>query len=266
MPFPEVKRVIYKKNPLDQVICQLRFPPILRIDAEIPANFQEKIRKDYPNFNETSESLSNFIEFPQDLRNRISSGLLQQMNQPSFKNYEFMSEDGIWKINLMRNFIALSTKKYLRWEEFKNKFQIPFNAFLEIYSPAYFSRIGLRYIDIIKRSILNLSDVSWKDLLQPYILGILGSPQVGENVREFETMHEINLDDKVSSVKIVNRFFNDENSDEIFYVIDSDFYSLNKIEIESAINKLDYFNNRSSRLIQWCIKEQLHKAMEPQDI
>jgi len=33
MPFPEVKRVIYEHNPLDKVICQLRFPPILRIEC-----------------------------------------------------------------------------------------------------------------------------------------------------------------------------------------------------------------------------------------
>ena len=52
MPFPEVKRVIYKKNPLDRVICQLRFAPILKIDAEIPADFQEMIRADFPNYSE----------------------------------------------------------------------------------------------------------------------------------------------------------------------------------------------------------------------
>lgn len=55
MPFPEVKRVIYKKNPLHQVICQLRFPPILKVDAEIPSIFQEKIRGEFPNFKETTE-------------------------------------------------------------------------------------------------------------------------------------------------------------------------------------------------------------------
>ena len=54
MPFPEVERVIYARNPLDQVVCQLRFPPILKIDAEIPAGFQDRVREDYPNFSETS--------------------------------------------------------------------------------------------------------------------------------------------------------------------------------------------------------------------
>ena len=53
MPFPETsQKIIYKKNPLDRVICQLRFPPILKIDTELPDKFQESIRNDFPEFQE----------------------------------------------------------------------------------------------------------------------------------------------------------------------------------------------------------------------
>ena len=37
-------RCIYRRSPLIEVICQLRFPAILRIDAQAPAQFQEAIR------------------------------------------------------------------------------------------------------------------------------------------------------------------------------------------------------------------------------
>lgn len=50
MPFPESKRVFYVKNPLAEVICQLRFPAILRIGAESPHEFQERIRDHLPLF------------------------------------------------------------------------------------------------------------------------------------------------------------------------------------------------------------------------
>lgn len=50
--FPETPRVIYAKNPLFEVICQLRFPAILKIDSEIPAGFQEKLRASFPLFRE----------------------------------------------------------------------------------------------------------------------------------------------------------------------------------------------------------------------
>jgi uncharacterized protein (TIGR04255 family) len=50
--FPEAPRVIFRKKPSEEVICQLRFPTILRISAEPPATFQERIRLHYPTFQE----------------------------------------------------------------------------------------------------------------------------------------------------------------------------------------------------------------------
>src|SRR6266852_706318 len=47
-PFPEFTRVIYQRNPLVEVVCQLRFSPILRIDTDPPAEFQDRIRSAFP--------------------------------------------------------------------------------------------------------------------------------------------------------------------------------------------------------------------------
>ena len=55
MSFPDTPRVIYNKNPLAEVICQLRFPSILLIDAGLPAGFQERIRAMYPLFADRGE-------------------------------------------------------------------------------------------------------------------------------------------------------------------------------------------------------------------
>ncbi|HQU44113.1 MAG TPA: TIGR04255 family protein, partial [Pirellulales bacterium] len=72
MPLPEFPRVIYGKNPLEVVICQLRFPPILRIGAELPAEFQERIRKDYPEFRDRSAALGMPAQFAQSLPIELS--------------------------------------------------------------------------------------------------------------------------------------------------------------------------------------------------
>jgi uncharacterized protein (TIGR04255 family) len=264
MPFPEVKRVIYRKNPLDQVVCQLRFPPILKIDAGIPADFQERIRRDFPNYSETSEWK---VEFSPKIKGQIPQEVLTQILQSSRgKNYEFSSEDGFWKINLTRTFIALTANKYERWEKFKEKLAIPFNAFIEIYSPDHFSRIGLRYIDVIRRSILNLNGVNWTELLQPYILGILSVPEMVNVVHKCENRYEIGLSDGESIVRIITSFVEAADNGEICYMIDSDFYNTNKTRLDDTMKKLDYFNMRASRLIQWCITNRLHQTMEPQTL
>lgn len=264
MLFPKVKRVVYKKNPLDQVICQLRFPPILKIDADIPAEFQDRVRKEFPNYSETTERR---VEPSPRIKGQIPPELLSQLLQStSTKNYEFSSEDGYWKINLTRTFVALTANKYERWERFKGKLEIPLRALIEIYSPAHFSRIGLRYIDVIKRSALGLDGVSWTDLLQPYILGILDAPEISDFVQNSESRYEIGLSDGESTVRMITKLVEAADNSEICYMIDSDFFNTKKTPINDTMDRLDYFNKRASRLIQWCITDRLNKSMEPQNL
>src|SRR5688572_28624795 len=102
MPFPEARRSLYKNNPIELVVCQLRFPPILRIDAELPVAFQDKVRTTFPDFGESSEFR---IDVPTGVGDQIPPEILRQVIQSSaIKNYEFTSADGQWKINLTRTF------------------------------------------------------------------------------------------------------------------------------------------------------------------
>lgn len=263
MPFPEVERVLYKKNPLDQVICQLRFPPILKIDAVVPADFQDAVRRHFPNFSETAWNL----EFPRSMRGLVPPEVVGQSLRASMgKNYEFSSEDSCWKINLTRRFVALTTKKYERWEAYKEKLQIPLQALIDVYSPGHFGRIGLRYIDVIRRSVLGLDNVPWSELLQPHISGIIGSQEMSDKIKNLENQCEIGLSDGESEVRISSKLVENSNPAETCYMIDSDFYSAHKIEIASTLAKLDYFNERARRLLRWCITQPLHQAMEPQSL
>lgn len=264
MPFPEQPRIIFRKNPLDQVICQLRFPTILKIDTDVPADFQEKVKDNFPNFSESTEIN---IEIPLKEKTSVPSELLQDViKTPGHKNYEFKSNDGLWKVNLTRSFIALSTNKYERWEKFKNKLNIALNAFISVYSPPHFSRIGLRYIDVVKRSRLNLNDTDWRELLNPFVLGLLASEEIVSSVINFENKYELNLPDNESRVRVITKFVRLADSSEVCYMIDSDFYNSQKNTIENASVKLDFLNNLGSRLIQWYITDKLFKAMEPEEI
>jgi uncharacterized protein (TIGR04255 family) len=263
MPFPERRRVLYRKNPLDKVICQLRFPAVLRIETEIPAEFQERIRRDFPNFIEKSEFK---VEMPIITPGQGASEYPIQLSPKPSKNYEFSTESGDWTFNLTRSFIALTSSNYTRWEQFKEKLSHPLKAFLEIYSPEYFPRIGLRYIDIFKRSKLGLDNESWNELLQPYVLGMLSTETVGKNIEGYESKNEIKLEDGTSVVRIITSLIQDTETGEICFLIDSDFFTTTKIRIDEALSRLDYFNTRGSRLIQWCITNKLHEAMEPQNL
>lgn len=263
MPFPIVNRVIYKKNPLTQVICQLRFPTILKIETKIPAEFQNEIRKDLPIYEETLEWP---VDIPKEMAGNVSAELLKSPSFTANKNYGFYSENGNWRINLTRNFIALTNEKYEKWEVFRDFLFNIINKFNIIYSPGNFTRVGLRYIDVIKRSSLGLENVDWTELLQPYTLGILATTDVGKSIKNYESGYEILLEDERSRVRMLFKLVEQLETREKCFMIDSDFSNSEKSDLESAKQKLDYFNKRASRLIQWVITEKLHNAMEPSEI
>lgn len=263
MLFPDAKRVIFHKNPLDEAICQFRFPQNLSIETEVPSKFQDLIKDDYPLFNEKVEIQVKFSESPDT---KISEMVDFQPSSIKNKNYEFISADEKWKINLTSGFLSLSTIDYSRWEYFSEHLKKPFTALLSIYNPQFFTRIGLRYRDIIRRSKLGLEANPWDELLQPYILGLLMAPNIKDAARNINHISEINLDQE-SIVRIASGLLHDLETKEEDFIIDSDFFTTNRnIETGKALDILNFFNSQGTRLVQWCILKKLYDAMDPEII
>jgi len=263
MPFPESERVIYAKNPLEQVICQLRFPAILRIETEIPVEFQEKIRHSYPIFREKTEVP---VILPPELAEQIPQEVVRSL-RPHNKAYDFQSADENWVVSLTNNFLALTSNNYMRWEEFQEHLLIAFDALKEVYSPAFFSRIGLRYQNVIRKSDLGLEDFTWPTLLNPYIVGELASPEISNLISEIAHIILMKLDEGHSQVRIRHGFARDNNTGKIVgYIIDNDFFTEQKTEINNAINILTNFNRQNRQLFRWFIKDRLHDAMGPKPV
>jgi uncharacterized protein (TIGR04255 family) len=261
MPFPESKRVIYAKNPLEKVICQLRFPPILKIDTVAPAEFQERIRKSYPILRERVEAP---VVIPQEIVQQMPGGAPNSLFGVSNRIYDFASVNGQWTTSLAKDFIALTSEKYERWELFREQLEASFNALSEEYSPLFFTRIGLRYRNIIRKSALDIENVEWSELLQSYIAGELASPEKDIKDAIKGTLHNvlINLENQ-SQVRIVHGLVHDEDKNEDCYLIDSDFFTNERTEANDVLSTLNHFNRQNGHLFRWCITDRLHNAMEP---
>lgn len=257
MPFPEARREIYENNVLQEVLCQLRFPTILRIDSEVPARFQDAIRSEYP-------------LFKQQAAPALPVDMVQAMQQLNVNfdigppGYNFLTEDKRWTLGITRDFITLSTKRYERWEEFKGHLGRPLQALVEVYAPAFFSRIGLRYRNLIQRSKLNLSEnTPWSELLEPQILGMLGSKEITEEINTYGQDVLLSLSDQRGQLHIQHGLAKVRSSREQCYVIDGDFFTTKRTTINDAIQTLDDFNEDSRRLFHWCITDRLREAMVP---
>lgn len=269
MPFRDVERVIYKNNPLIEVVCQLRFPRILSINECSPAVFQDKIRVDYPLFDVSIENQQQFVI---DSIDNDSQPIPRVIQSEKMKNYRFSSSDNFWHINLTSTFISLSTSKYVSWEEFLQKFKKAQEALIEIYKPAFFERIGLRYVDAFRRSNLNLEGVDWSDLIQPFALGFLANTEVKNDVRSHNYLVELDIgNDAMAQIKTALGLVGSiENglpigNPEMSFIVDSDMFYIKK-EISEIANALDYLHKVSTKLIRAMITDKLHQAMEPKKI
>lgn len=169
MLFDPRPRSHYEKAPVHEVICQLRFPTILTINNVEPADFQERIRADFPQYARKQDLL------PPKLVNG------KPEPQAPVTNYHFLSADGRWKLNLTKDFIALSTLSYPGWEDFARMLDKPLAAFIQLYQPAYFQRVGLRYLNLISRAALDLEDTPWRALIAPAYLGVLAEADADEH-------------------------------------------------------------------------------------
>jgi len=265
MPFPASARVIYKKNPLDEVVCQLKFPPILRIESELPARFQESLRREYPLFQGAAPTIPSLVS--RGLPAEVGQLINLEFSIPlAGKVYQFISADEKWKVGLAREFIALSTGSYVRWEGFRDKMEQIVTILLNEYSPSFFVRIGLRYRDVVRRSVLDLGEVRWSELLKPHVLGELASPDVQLDIEQARRETVIAVNGGRAKVHVRHGLARNVDTNEEVYLVDSDFYDEGRTEVKDVFTRLDSLHQEAGRLFRWCITDRLHDALQPEAV
>ena len=261
---PKDERYLYTRSPLVEVICQLRFPTILTISAKAPAEFQEAIRGEYPQFVARQE-------FPPPKVNGVGTPNASLQQQPGVTNYNFISADGKWKVNLTSDFIALSTIAYPQWEEFAQRLDFLLAQFIRIYQPAWFDRIGLRYLNAFSRKAVGMEDLLWDDLIQSQWLGILEEPDVDEAAVnkcsvDIETLLSDGCRLKVHAgpgMMRKNIPGQPSPSSETRFILDCDVSVNGKLEPPHIPTKLEDMHLWADRLFRGAITRELHEAMGP---
>lgn len=260
--FSTEKRCRYGTNPLVEVICQLRFPEILSIAANPPAEFQEAIREEYPQYHRRSE-----IPAPKVVS---SGGRFALENQPSSVNHQFSTADGVWRVNLTGKFISLACTKYTCWEDFAAHLDKPLAAFIQIYKPAYFERIGLRYVNAISRTELDLSREKFSDLIMPCYLGPLGEPDVKESSTSRCTVDVETAIRGGCRIKLhagpgfVRKFGRDDK--EVKFILDLDLFMPGQIPVNLSAGAMQTLHSQAYPIFRGAITDVLHDAMEPEKL
>jgi uncharacterized protein (TIGR04255 family) len=261
-PFPDSPRSVYRINPLHQVVAQLRFPPILLIDAEPPAPFQEELRHHYPVYREGKSAESAF-PLPPELAQSLGSEFRITLNGTG-KIHEFTTESEDFTITLRRDSISLTATKYREWLEFKPRLAAAVEALDRTYAPSFYTRIGLRYINAICQSELGTSEEPWSVFLSAPIAGELVVPDVARNTDVAARELLVKLGKDGSRVRVRHGLGLNQESRETCYIVDSDFFIEERKDAANAFALLDDFNRHAGRLFRWCITDQLHERLGPQ--
>lgn len=262
MLFSHEPRCLYANPAAHEVICQLRFPTILSIESREPADFQDEIRAQFPLYGQRRENGPVKVVPGRNGAPELQSG-------PPATNYTFVSEDSLWKLNLTKSFISLSTLHYTGWEDFAAKLDMALAAFIRIYQPAFFERIGLRYRNIISRSRLGLEDCGWQDLISRPYLGPLGEEDVPEGMIRRAAMDlELALSDScfakihAEPTHMKSPATKEPEAEEKF-MLDIDLAMRGNTAAHFAAGALETLHAHSTRVFRGAITDTLHEAMKP---
>lgn len=255
MRFVRDQRVIYGANPLTEVICQLRFSPLLALSAQLPVDFQEKVRAEYPMLS-------------------IVQGMTVHIGQPTppptapDNTYSFATKDGTWAVQLSKDSLSLTTKAYERWEHFRERWNTVLTHFWTLYGPVSPLRIGLRYQDVIDRDKHELGDARWSHWIKPQVLGVMADA-TWSNAEQHQAVTVAPLDEQAGHLLLRTGLVLNAKTQQPAFLIDSDFYAEFSTSpnlepnVAGILGRLDLFNGEAGGLFRWCITRELHDQLKP---
>jgi uncharacterized protein (TIGR04255 family) len=261
--FPSATRVVYKRAPIRSVVTQLRFPRILRIESGPPADFQDRVRGIFPLLEQGPAP----VQLPPGVQaQQIPIEMMQLLSGAAGAiAYRFLTEDRRTSVVLTPESISLNTTAYTQWSDFKKLFEAPLDALTERYQPAFFTRVGLRYQNMIVREELELGDVPWSQLLEPKILGEIAQPEFERALESTRRVLRLKASDMNILIQHGTMPQQTTMGNSKGYGIDCDFSSVSQKTVTTNVREqLDRFNDRAFRAFRWCITKPLHHALGPE--
>ena len=188
-------------------------------------------------------------------------------NPPASINYQFTSADGVWRVNLTTKFISIACTQYTGWEAFAAKLDKPLAAFIKLYKPAYFERVGLRYVNFISRKALELEGTPFRELISSCYLGILSEEDIAESATsrccvDTELALRGGCRAKIhAGPGLIKR--SGVQDPETKFIFDQDLFLPGKLPLNLAAGALQTLHGQSWSIFRGAITDTLHEAMEP---
>jgi len=247
--FPEKEDVRLERPPLKEVICQVRFPIILRVASEQPVEFQERIRGYFPQM-------------------QIEQGVLVEVEplgtsapsiKPQRRIYRFKSPDGRTLASLAPDFYALSTHAYTHWRDFLALFQRVSDAAREVYGIPYSIRVGLRYINELTFENTGVDAVEGLWDIPREELTLLMRSECWDT--PLESLTQLLLAGEEQERLTLRTGF--KGGEKPAFLLDLDYFVEGKIPLDALIDQCNQFHEVIYNAFRWCIRDDKLEAFLP---
>ncbi len=210
--------------------------------------------QDYPQY---SQFFENMVLYEQETGTPVPKPKIITVN-----NYQFKTFGQKYLINLTREFYALSTSHYTRWEDFILQLDSFKATFEKFYSLDKYIRVGLRYVNVISKKELGIAtETSWADLICPSMLGLYTQHK---SVQSIDNRFSLLFDDQnEATVRISTPQGRNGWGDTL--VIDSDFFRMSPENV-SLVEILEKLHYHSREFIEQAFQEPLRIVMGKEEM
>lgn len=270
MTIKRVPRVNYEKNPLVEVVCQFTFQ---KFDMEVGRVdlFRERVK--FYGYTAFEEKQITSLVAPEDATGEAGATPSPQFQQ--LTNSIFTSENEGWRVSFTPLALEVSTSRYQCWEEFKGPLMDVVRLFAEVFSAASVDKISLRYKDVFEREALGLEGVQWRDLLAPFVAGVL-SADIFEEESSLDGLVGVHNAQSLLHLPECQLLLQSALLHSVpdrrrqAFLIDSDFFVENastKLDnLEKLHATLDVLHDGAGALFRNCITGRLHDALRPKPL
>jgi len=248
----DLKTLKYKNNFLEQVVFRIDFDEILKI-SEKPILFQEKVRGDFPHFEQ--RAINNF--------HTVIEGDNARVEKQEQVIWDFLNKEKSFKVSFSTSFFVVEISKYSNYNDFKSQLERLYRDFASIYNPISSRRVGLRFINKIHFPTGNPLD--WNGYIANELFTAVSSWDNGRktDVRRSLGQMIFKSDDEV--LTFTYGLFNSEYPSKISrkeFILDYDCYTEEVRDGDVVSNYLDPFHLKILELFEKSIGDDLRANLE----
>ena len=248
--FPQKAEIRLNNPPLNEVVCQVKFPPVLRIGKESPSDLQEKVRDRFPQL-EVEQAVQ--VQVP-----GIGSRGGPTVHSPA-PVYRFKSPEGERSISLAIDFLAVSTNRYSHWDSFLQDLLFAWDAVQEVYKPPYLTRVGLRYVN--EFGYANTGSRSVEELISFFAPELTAQLRCNAWSDPDSMILQLLLTQNGTQLALRTAFGRGEHGPS--FILDLDCFVEGRTSVESLWPQLTNFHENIYAAFRWCVSDSKLAAFSP---